>query len=189
VEQIAVFLNSLKLGGAMVYPLLALAVLTAVIALEKAFVLLVRTHLPSRVVTLAETYGFDWRELDKNVASLGKRNYFRWFFRTILDNHTRPAWWVESRAADEASLIDKALGRWLWVLETIVTAAPLLGLLGTITGMIRAFHVFVAEGLVEAGEEVSGGVDEHDGRGLGQRQGEPLGRHVDGDDARAHRAP
>jgi biopolymer transport protein ExbB len=45
------------------------------------------------------------------------------------------------------------------VLETIVTAAPLLGLLGTITGMIRAFKLFGNQGLVDP-SGVTGGVAE-----------------------------
>ena len=102
---------------------------------------------------------FAWEDFEGRVATLGRRNYFAGFFRAILDNRARPAWWVESRAADEASLIEKALGRWLWVLETIVTAAPLLGLLGTITGMIRAFKLFGNQGLVDPGG-VTGGVAE-----------------------------
>ena len=143
----------------MVYPLLALAVLAAVVVLEKGFVLWTRTRLPSGLVALVETYGFAWDELARQVASLGPRNYFAGFFQVILDNNRRPAWWVESRAADEASLIEKALGRWLWILETIVTAAPLLGLLGTITGMIRAFRLFGNQGLVDPAG-VTGGVAE-----------------------------
>ena len=66
---------------------------------------------------------------------------------------------MESRAVEEATLIEQALGRWLWILETIVTAAPLLGLLGTITGMVRAFHLFGSEGLVDP-RGVTGGVAE-----------------------------
>ena len=143
----------------MVYPLLALAVLAIVITLEKGFVFWKRTRLPSVLVDVMETYGFAWEDVDRGVGALGPKNYFAGFFRVILDNRTRPAWWVESRAADEASLIEKALGRWLWVLETIVTAAPLLGLLGTITGMIRAFKLFGNQGLVDPGG-VTGGVAE-----------------------------
>jgi biopolymer transport protein ExbB len=150
---------ALAVGGAMVYPLLALAVLAFVIVLEKGFVFTARTRLPAALVDLAETFGFSWEELERKVTILGRRNYFAGFFRAILDNRTHPAWWVESRAADEASLIEKALGRWLWVLETIVTAAPLLGLLGTITGMIRAFKLFGNQGLVDP-TGVTGGVAE-----------------------------
>ena len=152
-------LSALRAGGATVYPLMALAVLAAVVVLEKSFVLVRRTRLPAPLVDLVETYGFQWDDVEKHVAVLGPRNYFGGFFRVILENRARPPWWVESRAADEASLIEKALGRWLWVLETIVTAAPLLGLLGTITGMIRAFRLFGNQGLVDPAG-VTGGVAE-----------------------------
>jgi biopolymer transport protein ExbB len=159
VQNFDELLSALQVGGVMVYPLLALAVLAVIIMLEKGFVFWKRTGLPAALVDLVETYGFAWVDVDRSVRALGPHNYFAGFFRVILDNRTRPAWWVESRAADEASLIEKALGRWLWVLETIVTAAPLLGLLGTITGMIRAFKLFGNQGLVDPGG-VTGGVAE-----------------------------
>jgi len=151
--------SALRAGGATVYPMIALAVLAAAVVLEKGFVFLRRVRLPAPLLDLVETYGFAWDDIEKHVAVLGPRNYFGGFFRVILENRARPAWWVESRAADEASLIEKALGRWLWVLETIVTAAPLLGLLGTITGMIRAFRLFGNQGLVDPAG-VTGGVAE-----------------------------
>ena len=158
-ESLNEFLAALHAGGITVYPLIALAVVAAVVVLEKGFVLGTRTRLPPRLAALVETYGFAWEDLAREVAALGSRSYFAGFFRVILENRTHPAWWVESRAADEASLIEKDLGRWLWVLETIVTAAPLLGLLGTITGMIRAFKLFGNQGLVDPGG-VTGGVAE-----------------------------
>jgi biopolymer transport protein ExbB len=153
------FFAALQVGGVMIYPLLALSVLATVIVLEKGFVYGLRTRLPSALIDLIETYGFAWDDVEGGVARLGRRNYFAGFFRVVLDNRTHPAWWVESRAIDEAGLIEKALGRWLWILETIVTAAPLLGLLGTITGMVRAFKLFGGGGLVDP-SGVTGGVAE-----------------------------
>jgi biopolymer transport protein ExbB len=150
---------ALQVGGVMIYPLLGLTVLATVIVLEKGFVYAVRTRLPASLVGLVETYGFAWDDVEREVAGLGRRNYFGGFFRVILANRAHPAWWGESRAADEAGLIEKSLGRWLWILETIVTAAPLLGLLGTITGMVRAFKLFGAGGLVDP-SGVTGGVAE-----------------------------
>jgi biopolymer transport protein ExbB len=150
---------TMEVGGVMVYPLAALVFVTAVIVLEKGFVFWRRTRLPRPLIDLVESYGFAWDELGKGVARLGRRNYFGRFFGVILAHRDRPAWWVESRAADEASLIEKSLGRWLWVLETTVTAAPLLGLLGTIIGMIRAFRLFGNQGLVDPAG-VTGGVAE-----------------------------
>jgi len=75
----------------------------------------------------------------------------------ILDNRSKPAWWVESRAGDEAQLIEKALSRGLWILETVVTAAPLLGLLGTIAGMMNSFKIIGGNGLVDP-TGITGGV-------------------------------
>ena len=150
---------TLRIGGAMIYPLLALSVVAAVVVLEKGFVFATRTRLPNSLLTAAETYDFDWQALEREVETLATRNYFARFFRIIMEHRKRPVWWIESRAAEEASLIEKSLGRWLWILETTVTAAPLLGLLGTITGMVRAFKLFGSEGLVDP-RGVTGGVAE-----------------------------
>lgn len=48
----------------------------------------------------------------------------------------------------------------LSILDTIVTIAPLLGLLGTVTGMIRAFHVVSAETGLGTPTAITGGVAE-----------------------------
>ncbi len=149
--------TALRFGGAMIYPLLFLAVLALLFMLDKAFVYWRYVRLPATLLDLVETYGFAWPDLERQLAMLGGRNYFGRFFRAILENHTKPAWWVESRAGDEAQVIEKALSRGLWVLETTVTAAPLLGLLGTITGMMHAFNLIGASGLVDP-TGVTGGV-------------------------------
>jgi biopolymer transport protein ExbB len=127
--------------------------------LEKAYLFATRARPPARLVGLAEADAAAWDALELEITGLDRRNCFVRFVRLIADHRKRPVWWIESRAAAEASLIERSLGRWLWVLETIVTAAPLLGLLGTIIGMIRAFRLFGAEGLVDP-RGVTGGVAE-----------------------------
>ena len=156
-KEIHMALEALKFGGAMVYPLLLLAVLAAVVILDKAFVYWKFVRLPRPTLELIETYDFSWAVLEKQLTGLDPRNYFQRFFRVVMDNRGKPVWWVESRAGDEAQLIEKAMSRGLWVLETIVTAAPLLGLLGTITGMMHAFNLIGNKGLVDP-TGVTGGV-------------------------------
>ncbi len=138
----------LKHGGAVIYPLLALALAALVVMLDKILVYRRHARLPESLRELVETYGFDWAELDRRLADLGPRNYFGRFFRVIMDNRAKPAWWVESRAGDEAQQIEKSLGRGMWILDTVVTAAPLLGLLGTIFGMMQSFKLMGPDALV-----------------------------------------
>jgi len=52
------------------------------------------------------------------------------------------------------------LFRRLSALDTIVTIAPLLGLLGTVTGMIRSFHVISTKSGLGAPTAITGGVAE-----------------------------
>lgn len=158
-SNLSTALAALKVGGAMIYPLVVLAVIATAIVLDKAYLYARRSRLPPTIVEMIETFGFDWKALEEQLGTVDRQNYLRRFIGVIAENRRRPPWWVESRAADEATYIEKALGRWLWVLETVVTAAPLLGLLGTITGMVRAFSLFGAQGLVDPGG-VTGGVAE-----------------------------
>jgi biopolymer transport protein ExbB len=150
-------LESLRFGGMMVYPLLLLGVIALVIILDKAFIYRRYVRLTASLLALVETYSFSWAELEEQLTSLMPKSYFRRFFQVILDNRTHPAWWVESRAADEAQSIEKALSRGLWVLETVVTAAPLLGLVGTIIGMMESFKLIGGSGLVNP-TGITGGV-------------------------------
>ena len=150
-------LKALQFGGMMVYPLLLLGVIALAIILDKAFVYWRYVRLPIALMRLLATYRFAWTDLEGQVMSLLPGSYFKRFFRVILDNRANPPWWVESRAGDEAQLIEKALSRGLWVLETIVTAAPLLGLVGTIVGMMESFKLIGGSGLVNP-TGITGGV-------------------------------
>lgn len=49
-----------------------------------------------------------------------------------------------------------ALNRGIWLLETIVTAAPLLGLLGTVMGIIDTFKALAASGVSDPGQVSAG---------------------------------
>lgn len=156
-QELGLAWQAIKFGGAMVYPLLVLGVLAIAIIIDRAVLYARCLRLPAALAELVETFGFSWVELEKQLGVLGPRNAYGRFLQVIADNRNKPAWWVESRAGDEAGRIEKTLARGLWVLETIVTAAPLLGLLGTITGMMQSFNIIGASTLV-APTQVTAGV-------------------------------
>jgi len=155
-NELRVAWEAISYGGAMVYPLLFLGALALVIILDRAIAYSRCLRLPDDLATLIETYGFAWDDLERQIKSLGPYNAYGRFLGVIASNRDRPAWWVESRAGDEAGRIEKTLSRGLWVLETVVTAAPLMGLLGTITGMMQAFKVIGGSGLVAPTQVTSG---------------------------------
>lgn len=66
---------------------------------------------------------------------------------------------VKEAIIDAGSLQIPRLGRYLKILGTIVTISPLLGLLGTVRGMIRAFNVVAVQGIGEPGA-LAGGISE-----------------------------
>ncbi|MGZ5780650.1 MAG: MotA/TolQ/ExbB proton channel family protein [Burkholderiaceae bacterium] len=148
---------ALQLGGLIILPLSLLAVLALAIMIEKGVLYWRYARLSQDLLTLVETYGFPWESLEQKLSVLSKRHYFRRFFEIVLENRDKPFWWTESRAADETQLIEKSLSRRLWILETIVTAAPLLGLMGTIAGMMHSFQLIGGNGLVNP-IGVTGGV-------------------------------
>ncbi len=146
-----------KLGGITILPLSLLGVIALAIMLEKAFLYRRFARLSRELLNLVETYGFAWADLEKILSGLNERHYYKRFFEVVIANRYQPSWWTESRAADEARVIETSLARRLWVLETIVTAAPLLGLMGTIVGMMQAFQIIGGSGVVNP-TGVTGGV-------------------------------
>ena len=156
-QEISESLQAMKFGGMTIYPLLFLAIVALVIIIDKIYLYWRFIQLPKTLLNLVDTYGFTWEKLDQELSSIRPGNYYARFSKIIFDNRDKPVWWIESRAGDEAQLIEKGMSRGMWVLETIVTGAPLLGLLGTITGMMHAFNLIGGNGLVDP-SGVTGGV-------------------------------
>jgi len=156
---ISEILNTAKLGGVMVYPLSLLCIFAIALIVDKILFYKKLVRLPKKLRDIIETYDFSWSELEAELSRLATENSYRKFFIVILQNKKRPIWWLESRAADEAKIIEKNLSKSLWILETIVTVAPLLGLLGTIVGMMSSFKLIGENTLINP-VGVTGGVAE-----------------------------
>lgn len=148
--------HTLEFGGPLIYPLLLLAVLMVAILLDKTYVYWRFTRPSAVLMRLIENHDGGWTDLERQVSMSNPHHHLVRFLRVILQNRKQPTWWAESRASDEAQVIEQSLARGLWMLETIVTAAPLLGLLGTIYGMIHAFNLFGSHGLVDPKGVTSG---------------------------------
>jgi biopolymer transport protein ExbB len=139
----------LEAGGIVMIPLLILAIIALAITIDKILLFHNLVRIPKRLVDIIEKYNFDWELLNDNLNNLNSKNYYRKFFSIIIDSQKNsqtkldkiPIWWIESRASDEAKFVEKKLNQNLWILETIITSSPLLGLVGTIIGMMSSFKI------------------------------------------------
>jgi biopolymer transport protein ExbB len=141
-------------GGPVMVPLAACSVIALAVILERAWTWrgLGRTRDPEAV--LARIAGGMWEEACR-LGEASRSPVARVLAAGI--RHRNPA----ATAAMEAAARAEAarLKRFLPVLDTIITLSPLLGLLGTVTGMISAFGVMAESGM-NAPTAITGGVGE-----------------------------
>jgi biopolymer transport protein ExbB len=152
--------EAVRLGGWAVYPLTVLAVAALAIMLDRAYAFWRFARVPAG---LADAIGQGGNEAgqvaaQQRFAALERLPSQHAFHRVgrLFDERSAPLWRIETKIDAVALQIQRDIGRGLWLLETIVTAAPLVGLLGTIVGMMQSFKLIGAELSNPAG--ITGGV-------------------------------
>ncbi len=143
-------------GGPVMWPILLCALAAVAVVGERAFWWLresVKADLPRREQLLAALENGDV-EAGAKLAEGSHDPVVRMIRQSLNHEHTSIPVALQMAAGIE---LERA-GRFLNVLDTLVTLAPLLGLLGTVTGLMRAFlKVGEAELSVVA---VTGGIGE-----------------------------
>ncbi len=143
-------------GGPVMWPLLLCALAAVAVVGERAFWWWresLKRDLPRREKLLAALEHSDMEQSEK-LAQGSEDPVIRMVRQSLNHEHTSIPVALQMAAGIE---LERA-GRFLNVLDTLVTLAPLLGLLGTVTGLMRAFlKVGSAELSVTA---VTGGIGE-----------------------------
>lgn len=147
-------------GGPIVWPILAILGLGALITLERLFFLLRRKIRLEKVCAdiqnQAETA--DWQGC-ASLCDCYARNPVIRVVRAGIQNRTLPREDMEN-AVQEAILKEiPPMERFLSTMGMLAAIAPLLGLLGTVTGMIDTFHVITLHGTGDP-RMMSGGISE-----------------------------
>jgi len=141
-------------GGVVMIPLVACSLISLALSIERIFfwAKLKSKNTVQEMLGLAEEGEFD------KALDLGKRAELpiaRVLAAGLAHRNPSPAKAMEAAAQAEIPVLKSRLG----VLDTIVTLAPLLGLLGTVVGMIGSFDVMSEVGMGQP-HAVTGGVAE-----------------------------
>ena len=132
-------------GGPVMYPLLVCSVITLTVVIERILFWIredLRRNQPLVDAVLELCQKGDWESVRAKVK--GSKDYvIRILVNGILHREFSMTKAMETAAADEM----KRMRRFLGVLETMITVAPLLGILGTVTGIITAFNLLGTAGI------------------------------------------
>ncbi|HUK81538.1 MAG TPA: MotA/TolQ/ExbB proton channel family protein [Verrucomicrobiae bacterium] len=143
-------------GGPIMWPILVCAVVAIAVVGERAFWWWHESHLRDHDTLMKIMDALHRGDL-KGAASLGKGSQdpvIQMVDHGLNDHETSLQ--VAMQAAAGAVL--RRAGRFLPVMDTLVTLAPLLGLLGTVTGIMRSFTSIGSAELAVG--KVTGGIGE-----------------------------
>jgi biopolymer transport protein ExbB len=133
-------------GGICMVPIILCSILALAILLERLWVLRRRNIIPSDFLHGVEELLKKQKISEAVFLSQGEPSPIGKILHAGLKNAGRGMWLVkeaiEERGGREAMVLEKHLG----ILSTLANLATLLGLLGTVTGMIRCFNVISLEG-------------------------------------------
>lgn len=146
-------------GGIMMYPLALSSVLALAVVAERIWSLRSKKILiPEIVAVLEQVNKFEDFSLARSVCQKFQ-GPFPHIVVACIDNRDLPADELRVTIEDEGRQQIRRLNRGLGILETVAGVAPLLGLLGTVLGMIKVFAVIQELGVGQA-KALSGGISE-----------------------------
>ncbi len=128
-------------GGIVMVPLAILFFITIIISCDKIFFIIKNTEYSEKITNIINKKNICWKSFQEELSKISSQNCYHEFLKIFVDNHRQPSWLIEASAIDQAKKFEKKFSNNFWILETIITSAPLLGLLGTIFGMSSSFKI------------------------------------------------
>jgi biopolymer transport protein ExbB len=142
-------------GGPVMYPLLACSIIVMTVIIERIIFWIGMDNnrnklLVDEVLDLCRTG--NWENI--RVKTKGSKDYIiRILVSGILHRDFSMAKAMESAAAEEIKKMQKHMA----VIDTMITVAPLLGIFGTVIGIILSFEMLGAAG-IEHPQAVTAGI-------------------------------
>jgi biopolymer transport protein ExbB len=146
-------------GGFMMYPLLLASLIAVAFVIERAISLRKKKILIPEIISVVNNFN-SLKDID--LATTICERYNGPLSNIILlglTNHELEHAEIRNLLEEEGRQEIRKLEKGLVVLETIAAIAPLMGLLGTVLGMIQVFAVIKEQGIGQTAA-LSGGISE-----------------------------
>ena len=137
------FFEHIKSGGVVVYPIIILGIAALFIILDR-FIFLRKTYL-----SILKNQNVFTEVIEKNEGILSSQRIpqiYKALLNSITSNRDLPTEELQKKIQETVSLELPVLERRITALQVISAVTPLLGLLGTVTGIITTFDAITAFG-------------------------------------------
>jgi biopolymer transport protein ExbB len=150
-------LELLTSGGWVMVPLILMAVVATAITLERSWSLRRSEVLPHGISHDIETWSRGKTLDNSEIQRLKSNSPLGELLAGALYVRHKPREVIKERIEDVGRHVSHDLNRFLPTLGTIASVSPLLGLLGTVTGMITMFLTILETGVGDA-NQLAGGI-------------------------------
>lgn len=134
-------------GGIFIYPIILCSVIALAVFLERLWILRRSRIIPGDFVVNVETLLKKRKISDALLLCQRDASSIANIFFAGLKNTGRGMWLVKEAIEDRGNREAVILGKHVAILSTIANLTPLLGLLGTVSGMIKTFNVISIQGV------------------------------------------
>ncbi|GFE80819.1 translocation protein TolQ [Steroidobacter agaridevorans] len=136
-----------KAGGIMMGPIILASIVTAAIFLERLWTLQTKRVLPSELTEKVWRWVEQGQIQDKHIAALQQNSPLGKILAAGLANRNRDRVVIREAIEDTGRHVVHELDRFIGTLGTVASLSPLMGLLGTVIGMIRTFNAITTAGI------------------------------------------
>jgi len=150
-------LELIKAGGWVMLPILLLAVLAMAIILERFWSLRRKEVLPPGLGEEVREWARSHQLDPKHIEVLRRNSPLGELLAAALDMRYRPREMIKERVEDVGRHVVHEMERFMNTLGTIASVSPLIGLLGTVFGMIQMFMGILSAGVGDA-NKLAGGI-------------------------------
>lgn len=149
-----------KSGGFLMWPILLCSVVTLTFILERAMGLRARHIFPPQLAAELRALAGEGRVKEALARCMLDRSPFASLMHACLQRSGNSGFEMESALEEAGARLLYDLRRNCKPLSVMADVAPLLGLMGTVTGMIKAFDVVARSGALGRTELLAEGIAE-----------------------------